>query len=284
MKVELPQEYITQAFLQYAHQATIQRGTNVLNGGCPSCREGRSFGKRKRLFFVPKHNRIHCKNCNRTWDPVSWIMEMSGKSFSDVIKESKEYEYVPAELIYREQSAKPIITEVLPKDSINLFDPLQVDFYKDKFVVQEALKLINARKLDTLVNRSNSLFLSLNDYVHKNRLIIPFIGLDGKTDFYQTRTILKSDSSLPKYLGKVGSDKTVFGIDRISTDLDYIFIFEGPIDAMTTKNGVAIAGVTMSELQKEQLKNFPFHQRIWVLDNQYIDDTAKMKTKELVAN
>jgi hypothetical protein len=155
-------------------------------------------------------------------------MSVSGKSYREVMQESKEYEFIPADLIYKEQSSAPIVVPDLPKDSINLFDPVQLEYYKSNEIVNEALKVIRQRKLHNAVNCPNAYYISLCDYVHKNRLCIPFINSNNKLTFYQTRTILKSDNDagIPKYLSKFTGDKGVFGINNISADIDYIFKFE----------------------------------------------------------
>jgi hypothetical protein len=133
--------------------------------------------------------------------------------------------------------------------------------------------------METAVNRSPNLFISLTDVIHKNRVCIPFYDTDNKLVFYQTRCL---DKSIPKYLGKQGYDKTLFGIERVDNSIPYIFIFEGPIDAMFVKNGVGAAGINLTHKQEKQLAEFPFHQKIWVLDNPKFDDTADEKTRELV--
>jgi hypothetical protein len=281
MKYELPLEYIIQEFLCLAGYPKSDKFGNVYSGGCPSCREGRSWGVKRRLFFIPEHNRIHCKNCNRSWTPVQFIMEFASKSYDQIIRESKEYEYIPVDLLLKPEKVVKKESDILPKNSINLFDPQQIEYYKNKPIVQEALSLISSRKLDTAVNRCPNLYVSLDDFVHKNRLCIPFENETGKIVFYQTRSIKKDDPN-PKYLGKIGGEKTIFGINRISEDLDYIFKFEGPIDSMFVKNGVSVAGVTISEYQQHQLKKFPFHKQIWVLDNQRVDTTSMQRTLELI--
>jgi len=113
-------------------------------------------------------------------------------------------------------------------------------------------------------------------------LIIPFYDLKGDVIFYQTRTIIEKDDGLPKYLGKSGGGKSVFGVEQVTSDLDYMFIFEGPIDSMFVKNGVAVGGVDLSQLQRDQLNQFPLHDKIWVLDNQHMDKTAMDTSRELL--
>jgi len=133
--------------------------------------------------------------------------------------------------------------------------------------------------MHTAINKSPNLFISLTDSTHANRLCIPFYDRNKKIAFYQTRALDKTE---PRYLGKTGYDKTVFGIDRIDLDIPYIFIFEGPIDAMFVRNGVAVAGINLTRTQSEQLSEFYFHKRIWVLDNPSLDSTSKQKTEELI--
>ena len=70
--------------------------------------------------------------------------------------------------------------------------------------------------------------------------------------------------------------------------LEYIFIFEGPIDSFFVKNGVAVGGISkgrscFTKKQKQQIIQKPFHKRIWVLDNQRCDKTAKEKTHSLLS-
>lgn len=281
MKVELPQEYIVQKFFEYAHYPKVDRSGRVYSAGCPYCREGHSFNKKRRFFYIPSHDRMHCKNCNISVTPVTFIMDMSNMSFLDVIKESKEYEFVSADLIYKEQTLVTTVSDILPKNSINLTDAQQLLYFKDEPIIHDAIQLIISRRMNRAINKPSSFYISLDDFVHKNRLCIPFEDENNKIVFYQTRSIAKNDPS-PKYLSKAGSEKTIFGINRVSSDCDYIFMFEGPIDSMFVKNGVGIGGVTLNKIQQNQLKSFPFFKKIWVLDNQHIDSTSKQKTKELI--
>jgi hypothetical protein len=78
----------------------------------------------------------------------------------------------------------------LPEDSINLFDPIQVSHYKDNGVVQKMMSYIKYRRLDTAINRPDAFYVSLKDFTHKNRLIIPFKDDNGKIIFYQSRKVV----------------------------------------------------------------------------------------------
>jgi len=281
----LNEDYIVSKFYQFAGSPKYNRLSKAYNGSCPTCREGKSWGKKRRLYYIPKKNLIFCHNCGLSMRPVKWVQQVTGLTYFDVLKEngmflkSDECEIEPKKVV----EVKELPPSDLPTDAINLFDNTQVQFYKKEPIVSKALELIKNRRLDTAINKPKTLWLSLNDPTHKNRLIIPFYDTNGNIAHYQTRTIVES-KSYPKYLSKLNSEKTLFGIDRIDCGLKNIFITEGPLDACFLKNGIAVAGINESKgkiftkRQEEQLQSFPLHEKIWVLDNQFIDTASKKKT------
>ncbi len=48
----LPEAYVIQKFYQFAGSPKYNRLTKTYQGGCPVCREGKSWGRKKRLFYV----------------------------------------------------------------------------------------------------------------------------------------------------------------------------------------------------------------------------------------
>tara|TARA_R100001163_G_scaffold728_6_gene1102 strand:- start:8229 stop:9263 length:1035 start_codon:yes stop_codon:yes gene_type:complete len=287
----LPEAYIVQKFYQYAGSPKYNRLTKTYQGGCPICREGKSWGKKRRLFYVVKDNFFHCHNCGYHSNPTNWIIEVSGLSYEELLEESKEFDVLPVDIEEPKlnQTVEKILKQKLPEDSINLFDDNQISYFKSNPIVHTALKYVKDRKLDQAINKPKSLWLSLKDMIHKNRLILPFYNLHNKIIHYQTRTLLKNDEKYkPKYLSKVNSDKSVFNINEVDDSHDKIYIFEGPIDSCFAKNGVAVAGITenssnlYTKLQYEQLSKFPFHEKVILLDSQWQDTTAKNKTKFLL--
>ena len=188
-------------------------------------------------------------------------------------------------LSYEEKEEKPKIISSLPLDSINLFDKNQTDYYKNNKIVQKALDYIKERRLDKAVNRPDAFYLSLKDEKHDKRLVIPFKDESGKIIYYQSRKILDDES--PSYLSKDGGDRGGFGIVRISSEVDKVFIIEGPLDACFVRNGLGLGGITKGEQlftfsQQEQIDSLNFFERIWVLDSQWIDKTAREKTLKLI--
>jgi hypothetical protein len=279
--VRLPETYVLNKFYAYAYEPAFRKHDGTYNAGCPVCKEGKSFGKKKRLFFYPESNTFHCFNCSKTWSAYTWITNVC-----NLTKDELDYEIATNDFsIDIEKKASPFIFNKkkelpdLPYDSINIFDKVQQSFYSQNQEFTKSLQYIRDRRLETAVNRSSHLFISLTDVIHKNRICIPFYNRNNKIVFYQTRAIDKTE---PRYLGKQGYEKTLFGIERVNNDIPYIFIFEGPIDAMFVKNGVSAAGITLTTNQEKQFAEFPFHKKIWVLDNPKFDETADKKTREMV--
>lgn len=275
----IPETYVLNKFYAYSGDPEHKKYENVYNAGCPICKEGNSWGVKKRLYYYPESGSFYCFNCSKSWNALKWICEASDTTPEEIYSEINE------NVISFDVSKKPSIYSLkkkeipdLPHDSINLFDDVQRRYYKDNNFFKVAYEYLKSRRLDTAINRSQYLYMSLTDYYHKNRLCIPFKDRSGKVIFYQTRSL---DNTNPKYLGKVGYDKSLYGIDNVDSSLEYIFIFEGPIDSMFVKNGVSAAGLSLNQLQRKQLNEFPFHKKIWVLDNPLFDKTAKEKIKEL---
>lgn len=203
----------------------------------------------------------------------------------DILLESEVHTDTVEDIIKRSAVFKKFNPKSLPDDSINLYDTSQVSFYQTNSVVKDALNFIKARRLDTALNKPKALWLSLTDYTHKNRVVFPFYSPNGgaKVEFYQSRALYKKDEDIAKYLSKTNSDKGIFNIDKVVPEIEYIFLQEGPIDAMFLRNSVALAGINPTDSQIERLNSlFPMHTLVYVLDNQWVDRTSYKVTKELL--
>jgi hypothetical protein len=248
------------------------------NGCCPICREGDSWMKRKRFYFYTKTNSCYCFNCGYSAKLYKLHFDLTGKPISDK-------NFVNDRIKLEEKPPEP---QILPKDSVNIFDTTQVFKNMKNPHFKECVSYVCNRRLHSAVNKPKTFWFSSVDYIHKNRLIIPFYDLDGKIAYYQSRKLPSDKSDLPNYLSKSGGDRSLFNVDKI-TEFPHIFIFEGPIDACFCRNGVAVSGInksrnSLTEKQQEQLNNFPLHSKIWVLDNQNKDETAYKKMKQLIEN
>ena len=284
--VVLPEEYTVQKFLQLSGYAKQKNRGKIIEAGCPICREGESWGKKRRLYFVTRNNHIYCHNCGWSGNPIKFIQEVEHKTYSEVLEEAKQYDVLPQDIELSEYPKRKENTDSLPHDCINLVDSNQTTYHQDNDIVSKCLNVVKERRLDNAINRPETMWLSLTNYAHKNRLILHLHDLDNNITFYQSRTVMPTEK-LPKYLSKIGGEKSLFNANKVDPDLDNIFIFEGPIDACFVRNGVAVAGIQEShssytQKQKDQLASFPLHDKTWVLDSQWQDKAAKIKTKKLI--
>lgn len=280
--MKIPENFILNKFYQFSYDPIFRKHDGVYNAGCPVCKEGKSLGKKKRLFYYPESSSFYCFNCSRSWDAFGWLRDACNMSRDEIYTEIETEDFY-LDISKKLEQPSFIKKELpdLPHDAINLSDKIQNLFYANDKNYNAVYDYAKSRKLFTAVNKSPNLFVSLTDFIHKNRLCIPFYDINNKVVFYQTRAVDKSE---PRYLGKRGYDKTIFGIDRIDPNIPYIFIFEGPIDAMFVRNGVSAAGLTLTNMQENQLSDFPFHKKIWVLDNPNFDNAAISKITELIQN
>lgn len=277
----LPLNYILEVIYRNCKRVKSKRH-NIYNFECAICREGKSTGKKRRGFFFALENRFYCQNCQRSWSAVDWIMEVEGITYRQLCKAANEHDNTFNEIIERQTS--PIITPKqpsLPRDSINLNDPLQLRYYKDNKEVQFCLKYIKDRRMNTAINRPKNFYISLIDKIYRNRLCIPFYDINGKIVYYQARALYENDEIIAKYLSKYG-EKSLYGINNITPALEYIFIFEGPIDSMYCQNGIAVCGLCLTEKQQEQLDKYRLFNKIWVLDNQLDNNDVCKKYKEII--
>lgn len=283
--IELPEQYVRHMFYRYAGKPMPYR--NFFRASCPVCREGNSWLKKARLHYFPTQKYLYCHNCGGSWSPIFWIKEVTGMSLGEIRADVIEFCGEEAFYLEKIKTDEPdqLVSDTLPLNSINICDESQIEFYKNNKAVRAAVAYIKKRKLDTAVNHVHPYYLSMEDICHKNRIIIPFFDENKKIAFYQSRTIPGiGEQDLPKYLGKIGADKTCFNIDKIDYQLPYYFVFEGPIDAMFVKNAIAIGGVTQSSVQEAQMALLDAFglKRIWVLDNFALDDTARTRSIDLL--
>jgi hypothetical protein len=277
--VELHQEFLIETLYSFCKRPIYKKYQNVFNAECPVCKEGKSAGRSRRLFYFPHKQYIYCHNCVKSWRPFEWVKEVTGWTFPEIIKKNNEKQGLTTTATSVIRPANQTIDQLeipsLPENSIDLADQTQLQFYAGNKYVKLALEYCHNRRLFTAVNSCKRFYLSLEDKVHKNRLVIPFYNNSKKVASYQTRSL--TQNQFPKYLTKFG-EKELFGINNINSEIPYVFIFEGPIDSMFVKNGVAMASLSPTEKQIQQLNSLIGYQQIWVFDN---DKNNKQTSKKI---
>jgi hypothetical protein len=256
-----------------------------LNGSCPICREGKSWGKKRRLYYFFKDDYFYCQNCGQSHTPYFWIKEVTGMSWKEIKADVEEFtgDDISFKEVFQNNIDPVYDIPDLPGECVNITDINQLRFYIDNWVVKKGLQYIRSRRLDTAIYSPKTYFICLADKYHKNRLVIPYYDQYGRVQTYTSRTFLEKDERR-KYQLKFNSPKGVFNLDKIDVDYPYIFPIEGPIDTMFLKNGVGISGISMTEKQENDINQIhPFHKKIWIFDNQRTEgDTVRNKIAEKI--
>jgi hypothetical protein len=270
--VEIPQDFVIQNIYTYCKRPFYKKNEGVYNAECCICKEGSSSGSKRRLFYFPSERYFYCFNCCQSWSEMKWLTSVTGMQPSEVLKETRDF--IPTVKAYEKvkihdyQQEVKVVVPSIPSDSINILDEEQFEFFKDKKeyeLIKCARKYCFERRLFTAINRPKALYVSYGDTVHSGRLIIPFYDENDKIYTYQSR-LLESVSKQAKYLTKYG-DKCFFGENTIQSNIPYLFITEGPIDAMFLQNGLGIGGAKTTEAQELFLLKHFDKRIIYVYDN-----------------
>lgn len=266
----IPLDYVIQNFYTYCRRPVYRKSQGIYNAECCVCNEGKKSGRSRRLFYFPDKRYFYCHNCCKSWKEMEWLQLVCNKNYTQIIADTKNFYTEIQPTIFND--TQPIIEEQpekdLPDNCIDLEDLQQIEFYsknsKTHKTVLHAREYCISRRLFTSVNRCKHYYVSINDKTHHNRLVIPFYNNQNKVECYQTRALF--DNQFPKYITKVG-EKCLYGENTLDNNVPYIFIFEGPIDSMFVKNGVAMAGTDLSNKQQSFIDSCIGFEKIFVYDN-----------------
>ena len=278
--MELPLDYVIQNIYTYCKRPQYRKNEGIYNAECCVCKEGASSGTKRRLFYFPSERYFYCFNCAKSWTELNWLTTITGLQTTDILKETSNFVTTIDVVEHRDNISQSVgLRDVpsIPPDSIDIFDKTQCAYFKDRKeneLLVQAVEYCKQRRLFTAINRPKSLFISPTDYIHSNRLIIPFYGESGKIESYQSRSLHSSD--YPKYLTKYG-EKCLFGECNINNSSPYLFITEGPIDAMFVQNGLGLGGAKVTERQEQFLQKHFDKTIIYIYDND-VDNVEMQKT------
>jgi hypothetical protein len=282
--VLLPQHYIVSKFYQYAGAPKYNRLTKTYQGSCPICREGKSWLRKKRLYYIPDKESIFCHNCGWSSKPLKWLIQVSGMTKQEIEIDSNSFDTIDVNAVAQTIKKQPVAS--LPGECVNLMCNTQLQYYKDNAQVQKVYKYAEQRGLFSAINKPTALYACTKDETHNGRLILPFFDANNKIAYYQSRSVAGEQ---PKYMSKVMGDRTLFNFNNIKSSCSDVFIFEGPIDCCFVENGVAVAGIQersmqlFSTKQQQQINSIQgFYNFIWVLDSQWQDSASKLKTQKLI--
>jgi CHC2 zinc finger/DNA primase catalytic core, N-terminal domain len=278
--MEIPTAYTTYKFLSLTDNAT--KSGNKYVASCPICNEGKSSYKKKRLYYFIDDQYMYCHNCGESWTPYHFIKKASGMTFKEILDDIRDYvgddSYDNSYVINNKKFENSTISESnfsippLPMECVDLKNDVQREYYSKNKIIKIADEYCTSRRLYTAINSPITYFVCVEDKFHKNRLIIPYYDHHGNIISYSSRKLLDYDTKA-KYLIKANSNKPIFNFHKIDFNYPYIFIFEGALDCIFVKNGIAISGIHMTSEQEKLINDaFPFHEQIWCLDNYRFED------------
>jgi len=133
--VTIPQEYTIQKFHQLAGYPKPKHNGTIIEGGCPICKEGKSWGRKRRLYYMIKDDYIYCHNCGWSGKPVRFIQELEGITYNEILDEAKDYDVLPQDITKTTNTPyTPISSDTLPKDSINVCSNAMITHFPCKVI------------------------------------------------------------------------------------------------------------------------------------------------------
>lgn len=118
---------------------------------------------------------------------------------------------------------------------------------------------------------------------YKNRIVIPNINVDGKLDFFVTRSFY--DCVIPKYLNPaIDRTNVIFGEKFLDWNLPIVLV-EGPFDCIVTPNSVSLLGSALCSTDRLSRQIFHYKQDVIVcLDNDSVGRKSSIKIAKMLFN
>jgi hypothetical protein len=262
-------------------------GSNKLNFRCPLCGDGKKKTSHRGWFYTDTGS-YFCWNAGC----IAADSGMQGLKFLSLIS-GKDITEIKSELIKRAGTFSNAVNKPKIKNiDQSLFDEMiesknsKIEKYiLDKIDLGEWTEKL-PKFVETYINNRKLLKASFlpSDYKFYydkklKRLVIPW-----SDNYYQERTILKSQSKEDKYKFPAESEKPIFGLETLDTNFKYIFLVEGVFDSIWVKNGVAVGSLSLSNHQKELLKNYKDYTIVYLPDNQFLDLSSRNKSLKIAEN
>ena len=272
------------ADMVYEYIPGVKRvGSNKLNFRCPLCGDGKKKTSHRGWFYIDTGSyfcwNAGCIAADTGIQGLKFLSLVSGKPISEI-----KSELIKKAGSFSNALEKPEIKNI----SFSLFNDENNDSKIEKYILDKIdlgdwtdklPKFVQSYLENRKLNKASFLSKDYKFYYDKKlkRLVIPW-----SNEYYQERTIFKSQSKEDKYLFPSNSEKPIFGLENIDTKFKYIFLVEGVFDSIWVKNGVAVGSLTLSNHQKELLKPYENDYTIvYLMDNQHSDKSSLEKTIKL---
>lgn len=279
---------LDQSLWIYSKILPFIRGRNKRSGNehimqCPFCNEAVTSHKRNAMrgYYYINNQTYYCFRCDKWATALDLYEQLSGMSRKDLLPEYMSFMRNNASekrgvnysnfmslsgghSLMGEEKKVEIEFDSVPKTMRNPLSERGKEYLDGR-------KIFESQNLPKYAKFYSARFRKKWEVV-----TIPWY-IEGQECYYQWR-FLDSDAPFPKYGFPKGLTKKIYGLDMIDPNFPFIICTEGVFDSLWVKNGVALGGKTLTDLQKEILKErFPKHKIVYAFDNDEAGIKAMMK-------
>lgn len=267
---------IDQSLWIYSQILPFIKGKNKKNGNehimqCPFCNEAETSHKKNAMrgYYYIDNQSFYCFRCDKWATALELYEKLSGLSRKELIPEYMSFvrnnttnlngvnysNFLSLSGNYAQsENAVELEYNSVPK---SMKQPLS-DRGREYL---EKRRIFESQNLPKYAKFYSSFFRKKYEVV-----TIPWY-MEGQECYYQWRFI-DSDVPFPKYGFPKGLVKKIYGIDMVDASFPYIICTEGVFDSLWVKNGVALGGKVLTEVQMSILKErFPKHRIVYAFDN-----------------
>lgn len=262
-----------------------------MNGRCPICGDSKK-NKSKKRFWVHEDNdwyAVTCYNCDLRNNLESFLKEFYPEEYEsirlrcfDQIKSGEVFKTHAKTIVKKREVTTEIndfLKEFLEDNCIKLDEKSNIELYEKLRLY--AIKQMVKRNIKEKFWKD---FYFCYKGKYRWRVIIPFKDQNNMLYYFQGRDInpkTKDAEYVQKYLTASFKDikfpdnrlYNFYGANKEET----VYICEGLIDSMFLNNSIALCNANVTgqtaDLIKETFKN-----RVWILDNPWIDKTGYLRS------
>lgn len=270
-------EWLTEKILTYL-PTKYSRVGNEIRMRCPICGDSKTNKLKMRGYLSLYPNVLYyCHNCNTSMSGVKFLSVISGTDQDKVKEEFFKFKYNGKNFNLTSNSLDVNKSTTTNKAYNYIFNPKSIikpDWKKQ--LSDKAKEYLSNRMVDKSPFLKDNLY-SFYDKAQREFIMIPWV-LNGTEVYFQLNDFQHFTNNM-KYIFPKHMEKVIYGLDNVDINFPYIICFEGVYDSLFVKNGVAIGGKYLTELQKNIIKQrFPNHQIVLSFDNDKsgIDSIAKL--------
>ena len=244
--------------------------------------------RRPSLTVSPQRNRVHCFVCSRGTDPIGWLQDRQGLSFSEAVQELAGRYGIP---LPQEdpQAAARAEAERRERQRLLAWRAEQVErFHQALLADLDAQGPASGYLHERGLTRQTALDWQLG--LNASRLMLPIRDGSGRCCGFSGRSIAGQE---PKYRNSAADllfrkSELVFGLDRAAPDIrrtGEVVLVEGPLDVLQLhqggiENAVAALGTALTPEQRQRLQRHGARRLVLCLDGDPAGQQATARSIE----